>query len=255
MAPEPKAKRSILRSPNFPSIDLGAAIGRAKVIYEREKRAATSADVILKHLGYKRRSGAAGRVLSALLQYGLLEKHNTLYRLSEHAHRILNLSETSPERRRAMEACALRPSLFRELLTTYKDGLPSDDTLKDQLIANRQFNPTSVSLFIQVFRGTIELAKVAPGDYKGDEPDADDGLGAQAMQEDGARTDSTNPTPPPPRGERERLRFTLSGERGVRIIFSGPDPTQAEIDELMDYLKVSRRTFPAALPDRTGDPE
>jgi hypothetical protein len=48
-------------------------------------------------------------------------------------------------------------------------------------------------------------------------------------------------------GERECLRLTLSGGREVRILFSGPYPTQAEIDELMDYLTVSRRTFPASI--------
>lgn len=55
-------------------------------------------------------------------------------------------------------------------------------------------------------------------------------------------------------GERERLRFPLSAERAVRIIFSRPKKlTQAEIDDLMDYLNMSRRTFPTAGTGDTSD--
>jgi len=49
-----------------------------------------------------------------------------------------------------------------------------------------------------------------------------------------------------PTDDRALLRFTLSGDRTASLIFSGPPPTQAEIEELIDYLTVARRTFPPA---------
>lgn len=247
MSEPEKKKRVLQRSPNFPMIDLPDAIAKARQVYRAERRNAVSRPAILKDLGFKSETGHAARVVSALLQYGLLEKAGDNLRLSDRGNSILNLSDDSADRRAALEEAAKRPNLFGELLGIYTE-LPSDNAIRDYLIGVKQFNPTSVDQFLKVFRSTVEFANVRPdgGDGAADPSEVEDGMDAQIKEASEAKAKSSLL---PVQGEKERLRFNLSGERTVRLIFDGPPPTQDEIDELVDYLKVSRRTFPAKPAD------
>src|ERR1051325_2885913 len=92
-------EKSRVRSPNFPGIDLREAIDKVQLIYSKDKRNATNAEVIVKHLGYSQLHGKSRRVLSALKQYGLLEERaGGLFRVSDNAYRIIHLQEDSKER-------------------------------------------------------------------------------------------------------------------------------------------------------------
>lgn len=155
------------RSPNFPAISLPEALKKVKVIYDADGRVITSTKSILSHLGYGANvSGSAGRVIAALRQYGLLEDAGEdKYRVSEGAFHILTLSEDSPIRKGAILASAQKPAIFRDMLNTFRERLPSDTTLRDTLITEKKFNPDSVSNFIRAFKGTIEFAKLTPGAY------------------------------------------------------------------------------------------
>jgi hypothetical protein len=152
-------KKQVIRSPKYPLITITDALAKAKVIYQYEKKAKTTAAVVLGHLGYKNATGLAARVLSALQQYGLLDKSDSQYRISEQAFKIFNLTEDDPERARLMREAALKPALFKELLSKYPDDLPSDATLKSYLVIHKDFNENSVESFFKVFKGAIDLAK------------------------------------------------------------------------------------------------
>jgi len=159
------------RSPNFPSISLSDALAKARVLYDKDKRASSSLKTILGHLGFGQKlSGSAGRVISALRQFGLVEETGGQYRITEGAARIFTLSENAPERVAAIREAAQKPAIYREVLAQYKDGLPSEANLKDFLILKKKFNPDSVDTFIRVFKATIELAKLTPGVYTDGEP-------------------------------------------------------------------------------------
>jgi hypothetical protein len=165
MTTETSTKRKVQRSPNYPFISLGEALGKLQTVYEQEKRSRTSYTVILKHLGYREeRGGVGGRTLSALIQYGLLDQQGGECWVSDLGYQLLHFPESSPERENALRQAAQKPALFRELLAAYKDGLPSDDTLRTYLL-KKGFNPTKTSDFIQVFRETISLAKLTRGVY------------------------------------------------------------------------------------------
>jgi hypothetical protein len=155
------------RSPNFPALSLPDAIKKTKVIYDADGRTPTSGKVIMNHLGYGEKiSGSAGRVLSALRQYGLLQDAaGDKYRVSDAAFHILTLSDDSAIRKTAIESAARKPAIFNELLKEYPDRLPSNSTLRDTLIADKKFNPVSVDSFIRAFRGTIEFAKLYDTPY------------------------------------------------------------------------------------------
>lgn len=164
-------KRSVHRSPNFPGMSLSDAIAKVRALYGHVKRYPTSTTVIMEHLGYgKNVSGAAGRGLSALRQYGLLEEVGDDLKVSDVAFHILTLSEQAPQRVEAIRKAAQKPQIFRDVLSAFPEGLPSDATLSDWLITRKKFNPTSVPAFIRSFKATISFAKLAPDEYNDGTP-------------------------------------------------------------------------------------
>ncbi len=239
-----KAKRRLLRSPNYPAVSLGEAIARAKIIYDHEKKAETTAGVILKHLGYgEQASGAGGRALSALKQYGLLEEHSGNYRVSEAAFTLLHYPEGSPEREAALKGAAQKPALFRELLAAYKDGLPSDATLKSYLM-RKGFNPTSIDPFIRIFRQTIELAKLTPGQYDGME----ELMGEEPTMpnaEEQTPTQFKTPSSPISTPEMRLFSWHLSIPRNVRaeLRLYGRDFRREDVERLKKQLELLEEAF------------
>jgi hypothetical protein len=161
-----KAKRQ--RSPGFPVIPIDDAITRLRLIYQKDKKAFTTTEAILSHIGFKStaaRSGKAGRVISALKQYGLLDEKSGQFRVSDVGFRILHLPEDSEERRKLVSEAALSPSIFQKILAQYEGELPSDEAIKSHLVLNEGFNPDSVEHFIRVLRRTVAIANPSPDDY------------------------------------------------------------------------------------------
>ena len=213
---EKSSKGTKHRSPGYPYIDLGDALERIGMIYQRDRRAFTSFDAILEHLGYsaKKRSGTTGRVVAALRQYGLLDEKSGQFRVSDLGFKILNLPEDSPERAKLIKEAALKPPMFRKVGAYYEGEIPSDAALKSHLVLNEKFNPDSVDQFIRSFRETIAIANLQPEDYTGEEVESSEQQGERQMQQPpvgkplgasggSARSDST---PPPPAGQ---LHFPL----------------------------------------------
>lgn len=154
------------RSPNFPAISLPDAIQKVKILYEKDRRAAVSVKTVLTHFGFgEKLSGSSARVLSALRQFGLLDDVAGNYRVSETAYMILSLSESSPQRVKAIQDSARKPAIYREVLSRFEEGLPSDAAFSDFLIAEKKFNTVSVDNFIRSFRASMAFAKVLDGAY------------------------------------------------------------------------------------------
>lgn len=153
-----KGKRNLHRSPSYPLFSLEVAIEKAKGIYDNDRRSATSADVVASHMGYRAAKGLGGRAVSALRQYGLLEENAGKYRISELGYTLVHFAHDSMEWLAAVADAATRPTLFRELLDQYPEGLPSDATLRNDLL-KRGFNPSAISEVIAVLRDSLSLAK------------------------------------------------------------------------------------------------
>ncbi len=238
-----KPKRKLIRSPNHPVLRLDEAISRARAIFDHEKRVATTAEVILTHLGYKKNSGPGARALSALKQYGLLEEHSGAYRVTDTAFNLLHLSEDSVERRNALKEAAQKPGLFRELLLTYKDGLPSDETLKDYLLTKKGFNPDSVLDFIKIFKETIKLANLTPGTYNEVESEQEQsgGSGMQGMGEEQFRDEGQKS-----KGQSIYVySWPLSMQRNVRaeLRIFGADFKREDVQRLKKQLDLLEEAF------------
>jgi hypothetical protein len=243
-----------VRSPNYPALSLKEAVDKAYVLHKANGLHPMSREAVAKNLGYGGLNGASLPILSALTKYGLLVPHGDQLKISEDGLRIIAEQPGSAPRVEALRRAALTPVLFAELAKLYPGNTaPSNATLESYLV-QQGFTRKACVDATRAYRDTLELVSSEASAY--DAAKAIEEAVAQANRSEDERLDVGEESPrtdragkhvaPPSTGEKERLRFTLSGERGVRIIFSGPDPTQAEIDELMDYLKVSRRTFPTA---------
>ena len=225
-------QRKVHRSPNYPGMSLKAALEKADTIYDQEKRSFANPSVIRAHMGYPTPTGAAGRAISALKQYSLLEEKNGQYRVSERAYAILQLSKDSADRKAALQEAMLSPAIFREILEHYDGNLPSDVNLRDYLIKSKSFNPASVAHFIEIFRETVALAKSDGFADNGETEDKIDELPPM---------DSGTPTPKPEMSgknavETPYFRFSLNG---ATVEFRASAPLSKEHFALIEaHLKA-----------------
>jgi hypothetical protein len=231
---------------------LPEALKRVQILYEKDRKNAVSGAVVMEHLGYgKNVSGSAGRVLSAMRQYGLIDDApDDKYRVSDAAYLILTLPHDSDKRWEAIGKCATKPATFREILNKYTDGLPSDSALREYLIADRSFNPASVESFIRALKGTIEFAKLYETSY-----DPASGNGATGERNDVPLENSHEgraplpPPTPPPSPKAARDVFTL--EEGEALLQWPSDLSPDSVVELEDWLALVMKK----LKRRYGVPE
>ena len=181
-----KEKKSRMRSPNYPGISLEEAVGKIKALYDQDKLVASPKDAVLKHMGFEKAHGEAGRVLSALKSFGLIDEVNDRIKLSQRGINIVVRGEEDPLRAEALREAAISPEIYRQLLKEYRESLPSDTTLRSELIAVRKFNPNAVDGFIRDFRGALEFSGLS------DLSAVDLDLG----EEDPVNTEESATTPP-----------------------------------------------------------
>lgn len=147
------------KSPRAPSIPLQEALERALAVYEKEHRHATPTEVVANDLGYKSaNNGSAIAAIASLRAFGLLEK------VQEGKLAISKDVETyrfapTEELKSSLRMKWLRsPGVFAQLLDGYVGALPSDATLRFDLI-QRGFSPASAETTLGVFKKSVEFAR------------------------------------------------------------------------------------------------
>lgn len=255
------------RSPISPIIPIDDAIEKVRQVYVKDKRAFTDFKTLADHIGYKvkNKGGTAGRAVSALKQYGLLEERAGQYRISEAAWKILEMEEGSEERTRLIKEAALRPPMIRKVFSINDGELPSDATLRNYLLFTEGFNTDTAANFIRVLRRTKELVNPLPEDYNSGEesegassppsggspvpsqqsPQRPTGmLSAEAQREIlkgsayGAMHTLLSQTP----ATSEGLNFQVS-ENSINVSFNGT-VTQELIRKLIKHLEINIEDFP-----------
>ena len=161
-----------IRSPNYPALSLGDAVGAAGKLWEAEKRTAVELRVAAAALGYGSLSGSARVTIAALRQYGFLAGRGNV-QLSNLAVDVLHGSEE--QRAAALRKAALNPSLFKQLAQSHLDA--SATALQSYLITEKQFSEDGARRAAKAFKATLEFAGIlldgSNGDDTGDEPGAD----------------------------------------------------------------------------------
>lgn len=272
------------RSPSFPVIPIDEALDRIRQVYDKDGQASTTFEAVLEHMNYaaKNKGGRAGRVVSALKQYGLLDERGGQYRVSDKAFHILEMPDELPEKARMIKEAALSPPMFRKILKQNNGNLPSDTTLRYYLLSKERFNKDSAEDFIRVLRRTKELVNPLPEDYT----DGEESEGGELSPEGGKLLSSLPPTPPqqkglsglppertaprrdfidppPPgywrtpagwKGGQKELRFNIARDSEASVTFSGP-VTQEAIGKLIVLLQASQDTFPTKVELEEQKPE
>ena len=161
-ASEPTPKRPVKkgRSPSYPGISLAVAVERAKALYERERQHETPLSTAMGHWGFTKRSGPGLSTAAALRKFGLLEYighgEDQRVKLTNLALDIL----LDPDPQGAIQRAALSPTIHRELFAEYGADLPSDATLRYNLIRKRGFTEVGADEFIPQWKRTIDYAQL-----------------------------------------------------------------------------------------------
>ena len=156
-------QRSV-RGPSYPTISLEDAISRATQFWTFEKRNAAPVEAAASHWGYSKTSSSWKSVLSALLQYGLLEEQGgsrdaRMVKLTERALDIILDDPNSPKRLSAIQEAAKSPKIYSEILAKWPPSEPpSDSSLRYFLLREKGFNDASIAGFIRDFHSMLRLA-------------------------------------------------------------------------------------------------
>lgn len=243
------------RSPNSPNISLDDAISKLKIIYQNDKRAFTTAEAVISHLGYKTanaRSGSSGRAVASLKHYGLLNEKSGQFRVSDVGYKILHLPEDSEERKELIKQSALAPTMFKKMFHHYQGELPSDTTLRSYLIIHENFNPESVNTFIRVLRKTLDFANPshekeenlehieAESSIENDQVEKQDNSSVSMSNQQPSQNLQSQFTINP---ESEALKFRISRNSEVIVTFSGR-VSQEAIEKLKTLLDATKDTYP-----------
>lgn len=181
------------RGRSYPSIGLPEAIKRARAIFTKSGQAPTTETAIVMAWGFSGVHGTSGRLLSALRQYGLLEKRNdSLMALTQRALTILLEPPESAERSEAIVKAAQEPTMFTEIAEAFPDGIPSDEGLVSRLVrdTNWGFTHKGAEKLVAVLHETMNLV---------DEP-------GTRYSTDGDGDDNQEDAPPPPDRDRPPKR-------------------------------------------------
>ncbi|HEX4493412.1 MAG TPA: hypothetical protein VH914_19570 [Acidimicrobiia bacterium] len=153
------------RSPSYPGINLETAISRAQKLYAEEGRNAAPMGAITGHWGYTSpKTGPAAVTYAALKKFGLLGENGRgderMGKLTDLALDII-LNPDQSAQARAIRSAALTPPIHTELWEKHKEhGLPSDDSLRYELVRNRGFTESGAAEFIREFRDTVSFAQL-----------------------------------------------------------------------------------------------
>ena len=234
------------RSPSYPGISLGQAIDRARALYDQERRNAAPVTAVVQHWGFSNASnGAATVALSALEKFGLIAVNGARLdrkvRLTDLALTILLNPDENAVTESVREA-ALNPPIHRLLWNEYQGDLPSDDTLRYELIVGKRFSERGADNFISQFRATIAFAKLSP-------------LDSVASQDDEGHSEPELPISQPEHGESGRMfkdpdyRPKEAGVTTIPVLLPSGDKvtiegrfpiTEADWNQMMAVLNVNK---------------
>jgi len=203
------------RSPNYPAINLKAAVEKARTIYQSStKRHAVGPEVIGQVWGNKPKSSAFKLALAAMQYFGLLAEapngDHKLLKLTPLALDIIaDFPAGSDEHREAIQKAALMPKVHAELWSRWGAGLPPDGEIRRYLVRERGFNDNTVGDFIAEYKATLSFAKLTGDGTLEEETPTDDGEGGVVETTSNVRNAAGAGTPkPPPTGYRD-LPVTL----------------------------------------------
>jgi hypothetical protein len=151
------------KSPRAPSFSLDEAIERTKKVYEKERLHVAPVDVIAQDIGYKNASsGAALSTLASLRYYGLLDRPREGHLAVTKDFESYLYAPDAELKQSLLSKWIRTPAVFLEIIQKYGESLPSDATLRFDLIG-QGFNPAAAEALIPIFKRSAELVGLYDG--------------------------------------------------------------------------------------------
>jgi hypothetical protein len=237
-----------VRSPNFPNLDLGAALSIARKAFDKDHRNKMSRDALSKHLGHESLSGSALMKIGALRAYGLVEGSGEELRISDDAVTAMMAPQASPERSHALHRLFLKPALFQEIAKNFPT-IVSVDNLRYWLV-KRDFTAEAAAKAAKAYLESYRLVK---GEITAYNP----ALTEEEENDQNNENEDFDPPPPPPpnpgkvkimQGERELTTGLLSKDASFRLIVTG-QVGEKEIERLIKKLELDKEILAEVTAD------
>lgn len=226
-----------VRSPNYPALDLRAALQAARKAYEKDNRNKMSQAALGKHLGHDSLSGPALGKIGALRAYGIIDGKGDELRITDDAVAALMAPEGSQEGFDKIKSLASRPKLFQDIQKEFPTS-PSPENLKFWLI-KRQFAPDAAEKAAKIYLATADLAAWGAIDYDPDNTQHQDTL--VEMRQEAKRVDNPPKPPLPPLVKPGMLQEVFNLDEGpVTLSFPGTLSHESYKD-LKDQLELFLR--------------
>jgi hypothetical protein len=231
-----------VRSPNYPALSLPEAIKLVTTVQAAEQHLAAPKEVVAKHLGYASYHGLAGRIVSAIEKYGLLEEVNgDKVKVSPLAMSIL-FPASPEEKQKAINEAAFKPLLFAAIRDEWQGARPSDENLRVYLI-RKKFGSDALDRVIEVYKETMDLVTPESGVY----PAQDGGQSAKNQEVPLMQTPTSQSTArftPPPAAPTSSAPMRVSFN-GDLLEVSAVLSDAAAVDRLVKALEANKALLPA----------
>lgn len=257
-------KRLRHRSPNYPFLDLKAAIDCTAVLYRADGKHPMTVELAHHRWKYRAFSSGGEQTVAALRAYGLInvdgQGKKRKVRVSDSAERIIR---KAPNHEELLREAALKPAIHHELWARYsQSGLPSNENIRTYLEWDREegtFNKEVIDGVIKRFRDTLELAKLP------NENIVENGHETKEVNEN---DDNDSPKPPPRLEQQDRRARLRGGEvilnqsreevfvvpEGGEIILQYPAKlTTATFEDFKDWLNIAIRKIGRTVQDDLCD--
>jgi len=146
------------KSPRAPTMSLKDAIDRALKAYDRERLHEAPTEIVAQNIGYKNaNSGTALSAIASLRYFGLLTRPKNGHLAVSKDLESMKFAPTDEQRQTLVIQFLMKPDLYVDLLKKYEAGLPSDATMKYDLI-QRGFIPAAAETVLSAFKQSVEFA-------------------------------------------------------------------------------------------------
>jgi hypothetical protein len=150
---------NVKKSPRAPSVSLRDALERAMRAYDRERLHEAPTEVVAQNIGYKNaNSGTALSAIASLRYFGLLIRPRNGFLAVSKEVESFKFAPNEQQKQALLATFLTTPPLYQDLLKKYVSGLPSDATLKYELI-ERGFIPAAAETALAAFKESVEFTR------------------------------------------------------------------------------------------------
>lgn len=141
-------------------VSLKVCVERIGKIYDQEGRHPATPDIVCRHLGYKDAgNGAAKQALAALGYFGLLERSQGGRLAVSKSYEEFKFAPNEELKARILKQWLRTPTVFAELLEKFPERLPSEASLKFELI-QMEFSSATADECLAAFLDSLQFANV-----------------------------------------------------------------------------------------------